>query len=1727
MRNLKLLSFLGIFLCYQGNLSASFLAYMNRVDFVDIKPVSTNGYQGNDIVKVLVLYAPSEMKAPQLQLKRDLSLFFNRPFERSNENRAEYILDLPFGSETSIYQYYKEQSGGKLSVLTSITSDKIDFVENRGDYDILVMVTDSYFMACKSNGALLLVEHSDSSSTAIRDLFQAEGVNYTQGSLSNLGEPYAWDVTRAVAMLALNVPKIYQMDMREKLLSFGLMVSPYIHGGEQFRLYRKLRVHPPNMIPYVRWKLGWVQMQPLSHMSMVRIGLMHEGDVIYKYEPNNFKVSDSLRDQLGIANYPEAMAGWQSNIDGDGNDQGGHDFLLLENRQDLGYEGGEVDLPSTTRGILDPGKLLAGNTVAPAEGIVIYEMSVSKSDIGSLGSRVYKSSLPTEVVDAHAGALISALNKYFADLVGRDLFDTINPLYTSSQLKVNYADYFYQKDEPAPDPLPACLDTYYPQTLTWEYVEHVLNPYESQLIGDDEGDSEEKLRFGLIDPRGLGGDIGRDDDDFYPQMVDAPGFPQSPWRGDQRGDDAGFDAEHYPFISSRNSDYTAGYDDVSGPVSEFGGYFYYVINSFDYLTSKSTYVVKDDIGQAIDFTDSQLDFFTPTFSNISQLNRLMTAEVCSSDFYYNGTHGKQLGENGFITRRFPNKLGISLKEDRYDKDRKLIGYGDVSTQTNVPGIPLSELQYEYWLNQDLNLPTYRSYSIELQMDYLQTQKDLTFGVWNKGGQHLPYKVIWGDDQENGLFLPLKNPPLELDLVGNKSAVYRTRLNMDYIRVLAGQMDAVNNPRYVKRIKLATVAWRPIFPGETESDGYGTTYDIYVNIVMNAPAEMDFFGMPKGSEPGSPVSLVLPIYAKGANGRAVLANKRRQSETLVGKSMLKGYVKSNKTWLIPREVAGEAAEFYVVPGGFSEIPVAVVTSDYLDAGEKLNTTLSDAELIATTTTVGVDLPNDSIMRVPVKIQVQNMKPSDPIVQKTSSPGFNIYFGYDKDENQIPKDKFIEVNSSYFYVEWNPVRNTRFALVYAAGESTTGLANDDWQNITGVVDSYDDCIVDYQVNSLKDSLVYSDKILDLFPEFAIDLTKHERLATSIIRFPDTTLNRQSVFGLKTIAINNQELEHRFDSFSGYGIIAFNQSDEKNALMYLMNNKQNLVSDPNASLDAIDSINLLTKIVSNIYSVFDFIDPVDTYGGKSGLINAILASVNEIKTTGDFVLMGDNFGLFETYDQLEKTWQIAALSGNEHKLKCFLSDDMSQPFGAIRRQIGAPTDLTASSEKEQFVYLEWTAQKPIDGIIHDVTVYKEIDLDDFSIWRSSTRGFDDAIELTTGVVNLENGSDDDLYASFSYSDRTALPYPRTYYYWIKRDEGTLEPGYDNPDLGLSNRANGGLREPFDGWLPIVEFVADDFEQSEGVNRIDPVLTRGESSFDPTSSEFVLSAGPVLDGLTTNIRFSATVSLDVDLTNNVSKDIQMNFDYKFQNLNDRSYLVVLVNGKQVYTVKANQSTGDWANTDYVDITEEAAGKKVKIVIGLISDSLLLATEGTDDQQLRLRAIQVGERIYGPRWELLSVPTDGSISRILPNSITSGSFLYNWNYASAKYDDPSLATQKFLEAGMGYWIKSPKPLTSAIKVLSHLETISNDVKVSKLAKVKTGWNLVGPIKKTLLRPGILSGLSSVAYLNDYLGTSFVTGTDEEPVLDCQIWYWNPQVKQYQPVKDELNIGEAYWIFKF
>ena len=348
---------------------------------------------------------------------------------------------------------------------------------------------------------------------------------------------------------------------------------------------------------------------------------------------------------------------------------------------------------------------------------------------------------------------------------------------------------------------------------------------------------------------------------------------------------------------------------------------------------------------------------------------------------------------------------------------------------------------------------------------------------------------------------------------------------------------------------------------------------------------------------------------------------------------------------------------------------------------------------------------------------------------------------------------------------------------------------------------------------------------------------------------------------------------------------------------------------------------------------------------------------------------------------------------------------------------------------------------------------------------------------------------------------------------------------DYGLSNIAKGGLGEPFDGWFPIVDFIAEDFEVSEGVQQEDPADTRGASSFDPSLTEFVLHAGPVLQGLTTRIRFSATVSFNVDLLEYIGKDIQMNFDYKFKNLNDRSYLVVLVNGKQVYTVNSNESKADWINTGLVDITAEGSGNQARIVIGLVSDSLINATEGADDQQLHLRAIKVGKRNYGPRWELLSVPTSGLISKILPSSITASNFLYGWDYDKGEYKGASSSSQSLLVAGAGYWIKSPEPLTSSIKVLSYFDTSLNNVQTSKLANVKTGWNLVGPVKKTVLSSGTTS--PTVAYLNSYLGTPFATGTNDNPVLDCQIWYWNPQVKQYQPVKDELNIGEAYWIFKF
>ncbi|MCK5834902.1 MAG: hypothetical protein KAG98_04130, partial [Lentisphaeria bacterium] len=409
------------------------------------------------------------------------------------------------------------------------------------------------------------------------------------------------------------------------------------------------------------------------------------------------------------------------------------------------------------------------------------------------------------------------------------------------------------------------------------------------------------------------------------------------------------------------------------------------------------------------------------------------------------------------------------------------------------------------------------------------------------------------------------------------------------------------------------------------------------------------------------------------------------------------------------------------------------------------------------------------------------------------------------------------------------------------------------------------------------------------------------------------------------------------------------------------------------------------------------------------------------------------------------------------------------------------------------------------------------------------EDAVELTKGDIEPRSVTSTlEPIALFKYSDRTALPYPNIYYYWVKRDEGKLDPDYADPDYGLSNMAKGGLGKPNDGWLPIVDFIADDFDVSEGVTVVGkPDDTRSGSTFNPASPEFILDSGNSLDDSGTSIRFSAKISFDVDLEDYAGQEVQLNFDYKFKNLTDRSYLVALVDGKQVYAAKASESSSDWMGSNLIDITAQASGKKVTVVIGLVPDYLLIGAGLGDDQQLHLRNVKVGEKNYGPRWELLSIPSDGSINNILPNSVTSGNNIYSWNYAEADYNMGVSSANLALDPGVGYWILSTTPLTTENKILSSFDTTPNNVLSSKLAQVKTGWNLVGPVKKTFLRSGSAAGNSPVAYLNNYFGTNLVTGTAEEPVLNCQIWFWNPQVKQYQPVQDELNVGDAYWIFKF
>lgn len=490
-------------------------------------------------------------------------------------------------------------------------------------------------------------------------------------------------------------------------------------------------------------------------------------------------------------------------------------------------------------------------------------------------------------------------------------------------------------------------------------------------------------------------------------------------------------------------------------------------------------------------------------------------------------------------------------------------------------------------------------------------------------------------------------------------------------------------------------------------------------------------------------------------------------------------------------------------------------------------------------------------------------------------------------------------------------------------------------------------------------------------------------------------------------------------------------------------------------------------------------------------------------------------------------------------FYSDDYSNRCTVKRNEVGAPLAVKASDNYADYVQVSWNFTSPGDGKNF------MFDEDDFEVWRSKRRGFNNAVRIDNGDIEIINSiaglsgdlsaltyfSDydpDNLYSlTFRLLDRDAKPYPAKYYYYVKtvvdQDSDTARRG-DN----VSKSVSGGRAKNIEELFPIVDNNDDDdsdfYDSSRGSvefrSRNDDAGNMAVRMSRSAPNSRALVGSSLTDSL-----YDASIIKYLDLSGFNKGEVVMSFDYKFESPDDKGYVTVLADGKEVFVSYAQTAGKGWHKTGYIDLSQ-FTGRQLKLEIGLVCDVL------HPSQSLWLDNLYIAGKRYSPCWELFSSPVADALSNVL-NIDYGSNVVYSWSNSKDDYVGHSTIGLN-VDAGNGYWMFVDRPFSSAD---INLPGSKQSLLGSKLSSIPTGWSLCGPVNDVILkdRNDMAAPVdSSVDYLNNYTNLCAVEAyTDSNGqnqsryVLKATIWEWDANMGKYLKVKDRLEAGKAYWIFKY
>ncbi|MGL4853740.1 MAG: hypothetical protein ACRC37_00605, partial [Lentisphaeria bacterium] len=280
-----------------------------------------------------------------------VSALYNARRQASQTN-VEFRRLLPYRNWTSVSEYFSIQSNSKFKINASV----IKLARNKASRETIInrygTITRDEFMTQVSKAI------TEEFSLKFYNSFDAyQYIIYDRNLTRNF---VSVNSTHSIyTTFENNLPVRYPcMGIANTLLGLDSLAQEAVAGfclmGTTFTtnlaveegltdIRDKQERHPPNLNPMYKSLLGWVDVIELDENTIGRFGVLHEGDITYKYMPLYPAKSGA-----------DETKNWIS-ADGTrpGNINNGRQTFFFETRMNDNYEGGSV-INTSTRGVIDP-----------------------------------------------------------------------------------------------------------------------------------------------------------------------------------------------------------------------------------------------------------------------------------------------------------------------------------------------------------------------------------------------------------------------------------------------------------------------------------------------------------------------------------------------------------------------------------------------------------------------------------------------------------------------------------------------------------------------------------------------------------------------------------------------------------------------------------------------------------------------------------------------------------------------------------------------------------------------------------------------------------------------------------------------------------------------------------------------------------------------------------------------------------------------------------------------------------------------------------------------------------------------------------------------------------------------------------------------------------------------------------------------------------------------------